>query len=486
MGTERGHIRALLACCAALLVVLAMPAAAAGMAGALDRGFNGDGKVSTVFPSATDAPSYPEYRLPYEFAPGRFAMAAAPGGKLVAANSKAIVEYLADGRKNPRFGGNGAVPIASIEGSHFQLAEVAVDSQGRVLVAGTTKPRAAYGMANLSLPGPIPSVATIERYLPNGQPDPTFGSDGVVNTDLGASPPTFQGKAYSGSAVAVVGLAVDQADRPILTGSAVVEVGRCATPRQSRYERSQAIVTRLTDGGAADSTFAASGTKSISGLSWLGFPAMTSAGTLSVGLSTDPCPKEGPGKPSVLASIGADGSIDQGFGSGGFWSRSFTRVADLAVARSGEIFLVTRTIELSHGSWVESAPTIVGLQSDGSFDTRFGRGGRADPRLPRHASIAAIASDAKGRVLLAGTVSRKPRHGGRRRLKFLLIRMTAAGRQDPHFGHHGRATTGFGPNADVRATDVLVDSTGHISVGGKLSDPRGGAPFALARYMGGR
>jgi uncharacterized delta-60 repeat protein len=418
-------------------------------------------------------------------------MAAAPGGKLVAANSKAIVEFLHDGRRNPRFGGNGAVPIVSTEGTHFQLADIVVDSQGRVLVAGTTRPLGGSGMANLPLPGPIPSTATIARFLPNGQPDPTFGGAGMVNTDLGASRPTLKGEAYSGAAVAVVGLTVDQVDRPIVTGSAVAEVGRCSGPPQGRYEQSQAIVARLTTGGAPDPTFAGSGTKSIGGLSWLGFPAVTSAGTVSVGLSADPCPKGGPGKPSVLAGIGADGVVDQGFGSSGFWSRPFTRVADLAVTRSGEIYLLARTIELSHGRWVESPPNIVGLHGDGSFDPRFGRGGRADPQLPKQAGIAAITSDAKGRVLLAGTISRKERQrrGPRqkfRHLKFLLIRMTAAGKRDPDFGHHGRVTTGFGPRGNVLATDVLVDSAGRIAVGGRFSGPKSSGAFALARYLGGR
>ena len=478
-------MKGMLACCAALLAVLAMPAAASGRAGALDRGFNGDGKVLTVFPQEAGTPSYPEYRVPYEFLPGRVAMASAPGGKLVDASSTAIVEYLANGRRNPRFGGNGAVPISTIEGSSFQLADIAADSQGRVVVAGTTKPRTGYGMGNLSLPGPIPSVATIERYLPNGQPDPTFGTEGVVNTDLGASPPTFQGQSYSDPAIAVVGLAIDQADRPILTGSAVVEVGHCAAPtRQPRYERSQAIVARLTTGGAPDSTFAGNGMKSIGGLSWLGFPAVTSAGALSLGSNTEPCPKEGPGKPSVLADIGGDGGIDQSFGSGGFWSRPFTRIADLALSHSGKIFLLSRTIELSHGKWVESTPTIIGLRRDGSFDPGFGRGGRADPQLPKRASIAAIASDAGGRVLLAGSVSRKPRHGRRQPLKFLLIRMTATGKRDVDFGHHGQVTTGFGPRASVRAADVLVDSAGHIAIGGKLSGPKSDGAFAVARYLG--
>lgn len=488
MKTGWGNDKSLLASAFALLALLAMPSSAAAKAGALDRGFSGDGKLVTVLPSNTDATVYPEYRLPYEFAAGRVAMASAPGGKLVIANSRAVVEYLANGRRNPRFGGNGAVPIASADGSSFQLADIAVDSQGRVLIAGTTKPRSAYGMANLSIPGPIPSVATIERLQSNGLPDPTFGGNGAVDTNLGVSPPTYKGQAYSGTAVGIVGLAVDEADRPILTGSAVVEVGRCPGPRQDRFERSQAIVARLTAGGAPDTSFAGSGTKSVGGLSWLGSPAIASTGILADSTSAEPCPREGPGSPSVLTDLSQDGNVAQDFASSGFWSRPFTRISSFALSPSGGIFLMTRRMELQRGKWVESAPTIVAVNSNGSIDSAFGHGGRADPQLPKHARIAAIASDAKGRVLLAGTVSHRPRHGGGRHLhlRFLVIRMTAGGALDPTFGHDGKVTTSFGPNVNLHASDVIVDPSGRITVGGKLSGLWNGNAFALVRYLGRR
>lgn len=485
MRLGKGCRRGLWSAALCLLAALAMPITAIGKAGAPDRAFGGDGKIVTVLPSAAGAAAYPEYRLPYEYAAGRVAMASAPGGKLVVANSRAVIEYLADGRRNPRFGGNGAVPIVSIEGSSFQIADIAVDSKGRVLVAGTTKPKGAFGMANLSLPGPIASVASIERLQSNGLPDPTFGENGVVNTDLGVSRPTYKGQAYSGTAVGIVGVVVDQADRPILTGSAVAEVGLCPGPRKDRFERSEAIVARLTVGGAPDSTFAGNGTKSVGGLSWLGSPTVAPNGVLSVSTSANPCPRGGPGNPSVLAGLSQDGNVDQGFASSGFWSRPFTRIPNFAIS-SGEIFLMTRKLELKRGNWVESTPTIVGLHTDGSVDQSFGHGGRADVRLPRRTGIAAISTDGKGRVLLAGTVSRKSRHGGRRHQRLLVIRMTADGARDTTFGHHGRVTTSFGRKTNVRASDILVDSAGRIAVGGKLAGARIHNAFGIARYLGGR
>ncbi|HEX2097243.1 MAG TPA: hypothetical protein VHF50_07745 [Solirubrobacterales bacterium] len=458
--------------------------AAASKAGRLDRAFGVRGKLVTVFPRHDADGEYANYRLPFEFAEGRIAIAQAGRGKLVAANGAAIVRYLRDGDRDPRFGGNGAVPIGPIEGSRFQLADVAVDSKGRVLVAGTTRPRTRFGQADLEVPGPIPSVATIRRYLSNGQPDPTFGTEGIVSTDLGAPRPTFNGSSYEEAAVGVVGLTVDAADRPIVTGSAVTEVGRCKVS-QGRYEASTAIVARLAVNGAPDTSFDGDGVKLVAGLSWLGSPVLRAGGVLSGGTKVEPCPKGGPDNPSVLVSLAADGSPNAAF-RGASWSRPFTRIADVATAPKGKVVLLVRTIELVRGKWVESRGEAVRLRANGSYDKGFGRGGiLSDLRLPRRASIEAIASDRGGRVLLAGTVF--PKAGKKApRAKFLLMRTTKDGETDRSFGRSGRVTTGFGRRTNVQTTDVLVMPGNRILVGGKFSGPSTDTALALARYRGKR
>jgi uncharacterized delta-60 repeat protein len=514
MGTtvagERTRLRALLAACGAVALIgllatgpaaLAAPGdgkansgkgagkrgagkAAARTAGRLDRSFSGDGKSVTIFPRHDDG-SYPNYRLPFEFASGRIAIAKAGGGKLVAANGAAIVRYLRNGERDPHFGGGGAVPIGPVEGSHFQLASVAVDSKGRVLIAGTLRPRTGTGQEGLPVPGPIPSEATVRRYLSNGQPDPTFGNEGVVNTDLGAPRPTFEGLPYKASAVGVVGLAVDTADRPIVTGSAVTEIGRCKTS-QNRYEASTAIVARLAVNGAPDNTFDGDGLKTVSGLSWLGSPLPRGAGVLSSGTKVDPCPRGGPDNPSVLVALTADGGADTGLRGSGAWSKPFTRIADVAAAPKGKLVLLVRTIELVRGKWVESSGEAVRLRRNGSYDKSFGSGGIVDDLgAPRRSSVEAIASDPGGRVLLAGTVFPKPGQNGRApRAKFLLMRTTKDGLPDRGFGRRGRVTTGFGQRTNVQATDVLVVPGNRILVGGKFSGPSTDTALALARYLG--
>ena len=495
MGTGRRHSARIVVCLAAALTLAALatpaPAAKPGP-GALDRSFSGDGKVITEFPDPRGS-SHPNYVLPFEFAPGRIAMAGGPNGSLVAANSQAIVRFLANGRRDPRFGGNGSVPIAGTEGFRFQLADVAVDSQGRVLVAGTTRATNNVGMEGQPVAGPLPSIGTIHRYTAGGQLDATFGAGGVLHSFFGAPAATFEGAAYDEPAVSLVGLAVDGQDRPIVTGTAVVEVGRCGSS-EARYQRSQGFVSRRAAvGGGPDPSFAGVGSAAIGNLAWLALPVPTRGGLFAVGEAEDPCRSGGAEQPSAVAGMG-DAGLLPSFSGDGFWSRPFTRVSDIAAAPKGKIVLLTRTIELRRGRFVESPGKAVRLRANGAVDRRFGKGGEARVRLPERSSLAALAVDRKGRVLLAGTVVHRVRdrkkarqnRSHQTRQEILLIRVSDEGEVDRGFGRRGRTTTSFGAKGDVLATEVLVDRANRISVGGKYAGGSGDNAFAIARYLGGR
>ena len=68
---------------------------------------------------------------------------------------------------------------------------VAIDSRGRVVVAGYT----IDGSVDLAL----------ARFRPDGSPDPTFSGDGRVRLDLGRSEFAFD-------------MVLDDADRPVVAG----------------------------------------------------------------------------------------------------------------------------------------------------------------------------------------------------------------------------------------------------------------------------
>ena len=139
--------------------------------GGLDPSFGGGGTVFTAFSDT--------------FGSGANAVAPQPDGKLVLAgfarhperahDGFAVVRYLQDGRLDPTFAGSGGV-ITAVDpqsgAGHNDIGRaVAVDPQGRILVAGETG-------------GAFKDLALV-RYLADGSLDPAFGDGGGVVTDLG-------------------------------------------------------------------------------------------------------------------------------------------------------------------------------------------------------------------------------------------------------------------------------------------------------------
>ena len=71
-------------------------------------------------------------------------------------------------------------------GEPAYVSSVAIDSQGRIVVAGEIGYSASPNEDDFAL----------ARYKPNGSPDPAFGGDGVVRTD-------FDGRGDAASDVAI-------------------------------------------------------------------------------------------------------------------------------------------------------------------------------------------------------------------------------------------------------------------------------------------
>ena len=125
---------------AACLAAMAGGALAKGRAGERDASFGKGGKVMVGFPSESAGSSGPQYVLPFEFTPGHQKMALAPGGKVVVAGASKIVRFDEGGKLDPSFGHGGVVTVPRPTGGVFVLTDVAVDSLGRVVVVGLTRP----------------------------------------------------------------------------------------------------------------------------------------------------------------------------------------------------------------------------------------------------------------------------------------------------------------------------------------------------------
>lgn len=462
-----------------LIIASASVADARGPAGVrLDPGFGARGKAMVAFPAQSGSGLGVKYEVPFQFTAGHVEMAPAPGGKLVVAGSTKVVRLLANGRVDRGFGSRGVVAIPPLPGVSFVLAGVAVDSHGRVLVAGSVRP-----LPTSTSLDPLRSSAAVMRFTADGSLDPTFGSGGVLVTDLGFEAPSVPTGKYPGTAVGVRSIAVDSGNRAVITGGAVVKASTCGPTGTL----STAYVARLTETGALDSSFDGDGLRPIADLASVVQGALTPGGTLfAVGAGNPPCGDEGGGPAVLLASFNPDGSFDQGFGFSGFRSIRFPQAPLAAVAPSGRIVLLGGV--RSQGS--KRSQLVARLLPNGAPDPSFGRTGWINVILRKGDVFSAVASDRRGRILFAGRhsrrVSKKPNNPVRRST-FLLARMKANGNFDRSFGHHDVLQTGFGGPSSSFATQVIVNHSGRIVVGGGISTPRlsTGGGFAIARYLGG-
>ncbi|MGE0614354.1 MAG: hypothetical protein AB7P04_01825 [Bacteriovoracia bacterium] len=126
-----------------------------------------------------------------------------------------------------------------------------------------------------------------------------------------------------------------------------------------------------------------------------------------------------------------------------------------------------------------SAPTIPhSVRSDaaGGLDASFGTAGVAHLFFKGGVYTNALAVQADGRILIAGTYFR-----GRRGDDFFVARMMPDGQPDPSFGEHGAVMRDFGGNEE--ATAVAVQADGKILVAGTRLDSRRSQNFTVLRLL---
>ena len=154
--------------------------------GSLDQSFDGDGKVSTDISGTND---------------GASALALQTDGKIVAAGGVllggqgnfALVRYNTDGSLDSSFDGDGKVTTNVLGGDN--ATSVAVQRNGRIVVAGS------------SYPGANNNEASLARYNADGSLDASFGTGGTRTFDMNGASNDF-----------VYGMALDAADRIVVAG----------------------------------------------------------------------------------------------------------------------------------------------------------------------------------------------------------------------------------------------------------------------------
>lgn len=384
----------------------------------------------------------------------------------------ALARFDDAGGLDSSFGDGGTVRTAA-NGSTDELKALAVQSDGRLVAAGTT------------FNGSSPDLA-IARYHPDGSLDPTFGVGGTV----------------------VVG----SADGAEEAGGVVVQDSGHVVVSARFYDTSSVDVglVRLQPDGSLDTSFGNDGRlimATVGPAEYASDLVLQDDGKMVlVGSAT-----AAGGSTFLLVRYLADGTLDPGFGSGGVVTGSVPGVATAGLQQADG-----KLVAVGSASGFTTLFAMARWNADGSPDTTFGAGGRTylSATGTTDQILRAVAQQADGRLLAAGgnTVVRSDAAGtnpfasvwvgrgpvnhfaiaeqpdgrligageelsGYIRAQFALARYGSTGSLDPTFGAGGSVTTRVGAaGSQVGALQVQPD-TRIVAAGSASGD------FALARYF---
>ncbi len=486
--TGRRHLNGLWACLA-VLVALALPGAAMAQPGTLDSSFGDAGRVATEVGDSAPSWGYGGLLL----RPGPYGdkvhLATGSDGSFVVSRGNVLLRYLSDGQLDPGFGEDGELQISSVDGLPFGLSDIAIDSEGRILVFGTTVDpsisRSVYGYAIREV---SPSFVTVLRLDSTGAVDPSFGNgNGVFRDGLGLSPTR-----YVPSDIPLVETASAELDSQ---GRAVIAVGKVGFPPAIRSTPGWVVdaLVRLTPSGALDPSFGG-GDGIVEGI-LRGPRGGRLFGGVCVSASDAPVVASGEftfaeekaeeeeRAPGRLLRLLVTGTPDRSFGRhgvafarGGAWA--------LTCAPSGRLFTLQGPDFFPHNA--RSSWRVVRRSANGRVDTAFAR--RAVVKLPgRNSALTSLAVDERGRILMAGTLRLEKHNGKEARSFFTVFRLLPSGRLDRSFGHGGWVRTGFGQGSDINLSAIAIDASHRLIVagGGRASwlQPSG---VVMAGYLLGR
>src|SRR5205807_9313 len=162
----------------------------------------------------------------------------------------------------------------------------------------------------------------------------------------------------------------------------------------------------------------------------------------------------------AIARYLPDGTLDRGFGQGGFVMTDFfngmDQVRSLVVEPDGK--LVAAGFALRGGKFQFAMARYL---PDGTPDATCGVDGKLTLRFDEGAAAGASALilEPYGKLVAAGF-----RHDGKR-FEFALARFLPTGTLDPSFGSNGKLTTGF-EGADAQALALAVQPDGKLVAAG--------------------
>jgi uncharacterized delta-60 repeat protein len=388
------------------------------------------------------------------------------------------------GTLDPTFGNGGiqTTPFNSFgDGTAVAIDQSGGPTNGDIYVAGTAA----------DPNNPRLTEFALARYLPNGQLDLTFGTNGEVLTNFGNTP------IESDSAFANA-VAVQRDGKIVVAGSARVESD--AAPN---FAGNDFAVARYTPNGSLDTNF---GTQGLVVFDFTSFFGNSGGRDVINALGIDSQNRivlggdatHGGQVDFALARLDPLGNFDNTFAGGG---RVIDNINSSQRLGQGADFLNALVIDASDNIVVAGSANdpsggadfaVARYLPNGLHDPSFGSDGATVTVFPppshggsgagTNAVANALALGPGGLILLAGS----RRVNSTNEMSIALAEYQPNGVLNPGFGAGGQTTTALNPSS---ANAVAFDAAGNLVLAGWTSDstvaPSGALVFAVARYTPG-
>lgn len=309
-------------------------------------------------------------------------------------------------------------------------------------------------------PGTGNRVMLIARFNSNGSVDTTFGTNGVAGIAFGSGPTaTYGGTVY---ALALVSSQI------YAVGQTVNDVGGF---------RADWAIVRLSSSGTLDGTFGTGGRVSTD----FGGNQSEDAQAIAV-LPSGKIIVAGNGNPAnrdfALALYTSNGSLDTNFGGGDGkvttdFGNATDELNDMKVQTDGKIVAAgSATIGQVNGF------ALARYNSDGTLDSSFDGDGKVltDVRVNNGDEINEIVIQTNGKIVAAGSNSQ---------LDFSLARYNLNGSLDPNFGTAGILFTDILSSSTDIANAIAIQADRKLVVAGTANNSGSDREFAVCRYISG-
>lgn len=301
------------------------------------------------------------------------------------ANDFAVIRYNENGTLDPSFG-KGGIAITSIHEGDDNASGVAIQADGKIVVAGSTNNGSNFNFALI-------------RYNPNGTLDPAFGKGGIVT--IGIRNGDDQ----------VSALAIQPDGKIVVAGYSNTDLAL------ARFNQNGTLDPAFGDGGKVITSIR-SGEDEASAISLQPDGKIVVAGSSNNGLNFD----------FAVVRYNVNGTLDPTFGKGGMVTTIIRegddKASSVAIQADGKIVAGGSS---NNGSNFDFA--LIRYNPNGSLDTAFGDGGivLTDIRSgDDHANAIAIQAD--GKIVAAGNSNNGSSND------FAIIRYKESGTFDPDFG----------------------------------------------------